>query len=210
MKKIVSIIGVIAILFTMQTVISANEFVIMNNGEQLIFTNGILLEDDMLYLPLEELLNKLGITENPDNYLNTEGNKFSLYIEGGSNEDIYNMEINKKEIHYTQSPETYASAARETEYAPVLRNGLIYIPFEYVDYIFNTPFEGIYHIECLNSQSENIIREDNTKIDDGAVSIEVPGEIPCVVWVIGGAVAIFVIAFVVGYKVCKKSRRERI
>lgn len=209
MKKLISLIGVISILLTMSVSVFANvvatEYIITNNGKPLFSNEEVFVENDMVYLPLEELLDKLEITKNPYSYLHIENNKFSLYIEGGSTDDIYNMEIGKRQIVYTQSPVTYAPATRETMYAPILRNDLIYIPFEYMDYIFNSRFydSGLYHIELKS----DIEQQDIKKIDDGSVAMEAPAENSYIGWLIGGGAVVFVIGFVIGYNVRKKKQK---
>lgn len=201
MKKIISLVCFMAVILIMSISVFANEYVVTNNGKQLFFAKGIVAENDTVYLPLEELLDKLGITKSSDNYyLHIENNRFSLYIAGGSNDDIYNMEIGKKQIVYTQSPKTVAPATRDTIYAPILRNDLIYIPFEYIDYIFNSPFDdtGLYHIELKNGveQVNNSETHDDNANMASATANTYNG------WAAGSVV--FVVLFVIGYIAVKK------
>jgi len=105
-----------------------------------------------------------------------------LYIANDQYPDIYNMEIGKKEIVYTQEPQTFSSATRETKYAPMLRNNLIYIPFEFIEYII--PFEK-YGLDLVNT---------NIKYSS-------------LLWIIGG---ILLLVFIVSYRLFKKQGKKNI
>ncbi len=194
MKASVSFIAIL-IIFSVSVFanVASTEYSITNNGKQILSDEAIFVEKDVVYLPLEELLDKLEFSKNPYNYFRTENNKFEIFIYGGYTGDIYNMEIGKKQIVYTQSPVTYAPGTRETMEAPVLRNGLIYIPFEYVKYIFNS--SGLYHI----------VFEGNTKQAD-IEKTKIPAENSYNGWIIGGVTVIVALAFITGYCIGRKKQ----
>ncbi len=145
-------LSVIASLLIVPIPSFANEFIVTSNDNELIFTKGILYEHNMIYLPTKELLDLLKISQSEENFFRKDGNKFSLYIANDQYPNIYNMEIGKKEIVYTQEPETFSPAIRETKYAPILSNDLIYIPFEFIEYI--VPLEK-YGLEWVNTNIKN-------------------------------------------------------
>lgn len=202
MKKVVCLLCVISILLIMSVSIFANipatKYLIVNDGKQLFSNEEVFVENDMIYLPLEELLSKLEFTKKPYNYLHVEDNKFALYFYGANTSDVYNMEIGNNQIVYTQSPVTYSPATRETVYAPVLKNNLIYIPFEYIHYIFN--MTGLYHIEMKSSIEQNV------KNPDDALSANELTDNIFNTWIIGGFIILLLFAFIIGYCIGKKNK----
>jgi len=165
MKKILSVILSLVMLLSMTSVVSAdnNDFVITNNDEQLLFSNELIYQDDMLYVPFEELLKILEISVWSE--WNIKGDMLSFCLEKGA--DTYNMEIGKKEIliNYPvpgNSTGENINPPIETQYAPIRHNGDFYIPFEYVDYLFNIPFGDKYKIEYykINYDSYTVYIDD--------------------------------------------------
>lgn len=203
MKKVVCLLCVISILLIMSVSVFANipatKYLIVNNGKQLFSNEEVFVENDMIYLPLEELLDKLDFSKNPYSYLHIENNKFALYFYGANTSDVYNMEIGNNQIVYTQSPVTYSPATRETMYAPLLKNNLIYIPFEYIHYIFN--MTGLYHIEMKSSIEQNVKNSDDTlsanKLTDKIFNT----------LIIGGVIILLVFAFIIGCSIGKKNKQ---
>ena len=165
MKKILSVILSLVMLLSMTSVVSAdnNDFIITNNDEQLLFSNELIYQDDMLYVPFEELLKILEISVWSE--WNIKGDMLSFCLEKGA--DTYNMEIGKKEIliNYPvpgNSTGENINPPIETQYAPIRHNGDFYIPFEYVDYLFNIPFGDKYKIEYykINYDSYTVYIDD--------------------------------------------------
>ena len=165
MKKIVSVILSLVMLLSMTSVVSAdnNDFVITNNDEQLLFSNELIYQDDMLYVPFEELLKILEISV--WSKWNIKGDMLSFCLEEGA--DTYNMEIDKKEIliNYPvpgNSTGENINPPIETQYAPIRHNDVFYIPFEYIDYLFNIPFGDKYKIEYykINYDSYTVYIDD--------------------------------------------------
>lgn len=126
---------------------------ITNNGELLVLDNKPFVEDGMVYLPLEELVEKL----NPQNEIQTEGEEIAIHIENSLDE--YLVQTGRKEIQYTQ-PDPVALAARNTNYAPIEKNGLVYIPYEYAQYLlvdangYDLNGSVLYQNQAMNIQFE--------------------------------------------------------
>ena len=102
------------------------EIKLTNNGEIIIFDNKPFMHGEMAYFPLEELVAKL----NSENRVEKTGEKYVVYL----TEDVenYTVSADLKEIIYSGQ----GGAFRETEYSPILKDNIIYIPYEYVRYIF--------------------------------------------------------------------------
>lgn len=108
-----------------------------------------------VYLPLRELMEKSGLLEHENTYINWDNGKIEmLLIEKTTNAEQpdteikylsynYGIEIGKAE--YTLNPsmaERYQqkwniSNSKQMSHAPMLKDGVTYIPFEFVEYLIN-------------------------------------------------------------------------
>ncbi len=102
------------------------EIKLTNNGELITFDNKPFIQDEMVYFPLEELTTKL----NSDNRVEKTDGKYVVYVKNSI--ENYTVMADLKEISYSGQ----GGVLRETEYAPILKDNIIYIPYEYVRYIF--------------------------------------------------------------------------
>ena len=104
----------------------------------------------MAFFPLEELCQKLG-AECEKNL-----NEAVIKIPGAN--DNYRISLGKNEIYYESL--IGASATRETKFAPEAKNNALYIPYEFIEYIFidgnNYDIFGstLYKNETMNIQFE--------------------------------------------------------
>ena len=104
----------------------------------------------MAFFPLEELCQKLG-AECEKNF-----NEAVIKIPGAN--DNYRISLGKNEIYYESL--IGASATRETKTAPEAKNSTLYIPYEFIEYIFidgnNYDIFGstLYKNETMNIQFE--------------------------------------------------------
>ena len=130
------------------------------NGEIISFQNDpyIFLEtlptgfstQTMAFFPLEELCQKLG-AECEKNF-----NEAVIKIPGAN--DNYRISLGKNEIYYESL--IGASATRKTKTAPEAKNSTLYIPYEFIEYIFidgnNYDIFGstLYKNETMNIQFE--------------------------------------------------------
>lgn len=123
---------------------------ITNNGELIVFENKPFIQNEMVYVPLEEFIIKV----NPNNRVEKNGDKYTIYVEKAS--ESYTVKADSKEIYYSGQ----GGALRETKYAPVLKDGMIYIPYEYAEYIlidgngYNIGGSTRYSNEKMNIQFE--------------------------------------------------------
>ena len=104
----------------------------------------------MAFFPLEELCQKLGA----ECEINL--NEAVIKIPGAG--DNYKITLGKNEIYYESL--IGASATRETKFAPEAKNSTLYIPYEFIEYIFidanNYDIFGstLYKNETMNIQFE--------------------------------------------------------
>lgn len=130
----------------------------------------------MAYFPLEELAEKIDyLTE-----IKTEDNKITVILPQAN--DKYELEINKKEIFYNPLS-GINSGRREIVFAPVKKGDTIYIPYEYIEYIWkdanNYAVSGslLYENEELNISFEipaywlNKYYIDETAVDKGYIVV---------------------------------------
>ena len=128
----------------------------------------------MAFFPLEELCQKLG-AECEKNL-----NEAVIKIPGAN--DNYRISLGKNEIYYESL--IGASATRETKTAPEAKNSTLYIPYEFIEYIFidanNYDIFGstLYKNETMNIQFEIPMYwlgkyiADETSEDDGYVVLK--------------------------------------
>ena len=128
----------------------------------------------MAFFPLEELCQKLG-AECEKNF-----NEAVIKIPGAN--DNYRISLGKNEIYYESL--IGASATRETKTAPEAKNSTLYIPYEFIEYIFidanNYDIFGstLYKNETMNIQFEIPMYwlgkyiADETLEDDGYVVLK--------------------------------------
>lgn len=127
----------------------------------------------MAFFPLEELSRKLGA----ECEINL--NEAVIKIPGAS--DNYRITLGKNEVYYESLIGT--SATRGTKFAPEAKNSILYIPYEFIEYIFidanNYDIFGstLYKNETMNVQFEipmywlGKYYVDETLEDDGYITI---------------------------------------
>lgn len=81
----------------------------------------------MAYFPLEELCKKL------NSECETNGNKITIKIPGAN--DNYEIEVNKNQIFYNPVDKGN-TGTRETKFSPEIKNNILYIPYEFIEYIW--------------------------------------------------------------------------
>lgn len=131
----------------------------------------------MAYFPLEELCQKLG-AECEKNL-----NEAVIKIPGAN--DNYRISLGKNEIYYESL--IGASATRETKTALEAKNSTLYIPYEFIEYIFidanNYDIFGstLYKNETMNIQFELPMHwlgkyiADETTVNDGYIAFKHKG-----------------------------------
>ena len=128
----------------------------------------------MAFFPLEELCQNLG-AECEKNF-----NEAVIKIPGAN--DNYKISLGKNEIYYESL--IGASATRETKTAPEAKNSTLYIPYEFIEYIFidanNYDIFGstLYKNETMNIQFELPMHwlgkyiADETTVNDGYIAFK--------------------------------------
>lgn len=143
-NKLFSAVSVLIVLVMLSSTVFANDMinedndgniVIFNSGEQLKLIKQPFAKNDTVYIPLREFMQKLGM--NDETGIVWDNGMITLYLEGHM--DYYVIEIDKKQIIYNSLEHLPNSLAiREVENPPLLVNDTTYIPYEYINCIFNT------------------------------------------------------------------------
>ena len=116
---------------------------ILSGGEKTELTNKPFIENNTVYIPLREFMQKSGIDDESSIVWNN--GTISLYLKGHT--DYYTIEIGNKIIQYTSVENSANSlATREVENPPLLLNSTTFIPYEYIGFIFNR-FDDYYQVE---------------------------------------------------------------
>ena len=111
------------------------EIEILLNGSPIPLVNKPFIGNAEVYVPLREFCEKIGL-DPENNLILWDNGTVALYLEG--HQDDYELYIGQPRIKYdAKAPTVNALAVRDTENYPVLVNDLTYIPFSYIDYIFN-------------------------------------------------------------------------
>lgn len=120
------------------------DIVVTYNGKNMKFSNEPFFYENTVYLPLRELFGELGIPQNDKNRIEWHNGEITIYLDG--HEDYYKIEIGSPQIWYDAVADAVnALAIREEPGAPVLKDGITYIPFEYIEYILNR-FDHFYDV----------------------------------------------------------------
>lgn len=159
-RKLFLTVSVFAAVVAFSTAAFANEVVgqtgnstvgIFNDGNRMEFINLPFVENDTVYMPLRELMQKLGMDDKTG--IVWDNGSITLYLDGHL--DYYVIEIDKKQIQYDSLEHLpNALAIRDVENPPLLVHDLTYIPYEYLDFIFNR-FGGSYLIDYEIYDSNN-------------------------------------------------------
>lgn len=136
-------VSVLVAVVAFSTVVFANEardqtgnstVGIFNDGSRMEFINSPFVENDTVYMPLREFMQKLGMDDKTG--IVWDNGSITLYLDGHL--DYYVIEIDKKQIQYDSLEHLpNALAIRDVENPPLLVHDLTYIPYEYLDFIFN-------------------------------------------------------------------------
>lgn len=142
-NKVFSAISVLIAIVVFSTTVFANGIINENNGssieffndgERMNFVNQPFAANGTVYMPLREFMQKLGMDD--ETGIVWDNGKITLYLEGHS--DYYVIEIDKKQINYDSvEPMPNSFATRDVENPPLLVNDKTYIPYEYINFIFN-------------------------------------------------------------------------
>ena len=128
---------------------------ISNDGEKIELANKSFIENNTVYVPLRELFSIVGaISDNEQSYINWDNGKVDLAVTlNGSAlvndiEDVdvtflykYSIEIGKTALVENFEPNVLGrqnnSNTTIMTNAPILKNGVTYIPYSYADYMLN-------------------------------------------------------------------------
>ena len=156
---------------------------VRHNGFLVKLTNKPFIENNTLYLPLRELLEKTGLADDEGSYIKWDNGKIALCITEGYNfpeyddsgniignrpvnlQYYYGIEIGKAEYKLKPSgtlPEArhHLSMSKEMTNAPILRDNVTYIPYEYIDYMVNRVMQN----------NKIIVWEDVNRVTDEEIS----------------------------------------
>ena len=150
-SKIMSVISALAAVVMLSTTVFASGVLsdlaaedytveITNNGKKIELVNKPFIENGEVYVPLREVFEKAGVMEHPDSYIHWDNGKITVFLGYDSTvmDDRFELEIDKKYLIYKPSHELpNGLAIRETEFAPILKNSITYVPYSYIDYMLN-------------------------------------------------------------------------
>lgn len=148
----------------------------VKKGERILdFRNKPFVENDTIYFPLRETFEKFGIMENKDSYVNWDNGKIDICIAWSDNSDYakeahsqfnngngvdvitllhyYRIEIGKSELIENATKNLAGldmSKPRTMNNSPILKNGVTYVPYEYIKY-----FDVQHHFAELNFTIRN-------------------------------------------------------
>ena len=175
LSRILSLIMafIISMAFVSATVVIAavvnedNKIIVKCNDEVIKLNNKPFIYDNAVYVPLRELFEKVGLLDCDNTYINWNNGKIEMVLtEKNVNSDIenseirylsysYGIEIGKME--YTLNPgfekmyqqKWNISNKKQMSHSPILKNGVTYIPFEFVEYLVNRSMTSL-HISYTN------------------------------------------------------------
>lgn len=161
-SKCVSVISLImAVMILMATVFAGSiisafaeeNYVIKlsNNDSKIELVNKPFVENNIVYLPLREIMEKTGVMDNKGSGIEWNNGHIAVYLAGNENGASYvysfQMELGSDTMKVTDPDKNYVSTAADNFSVPVLRNGATYVPFDYIDYML-CKTGGEYNIDC--------------------------------------------------------------
>ena len=114
---------------------------ILNNGEKIELTNKPFIENGVVYVPLRELFEKMGIMSNPENYINWDNGKITVSINepsrsvNGYSEYTYQIEIGQEIRKILSNPEPINFDVLIVP--PVLKDSITYVQLGSVSGVLN-------------------------------------------------------------------------
>ena len=164
-SKILSLVVSLSLLITISlvTVVMANvesaeegnEITFIANGKELYFSNQPFIAYDTVYLPLRELLTKLGVLELENARLDWDnGNIFMTIPHADGGVVHYGVVINDAHLGISHSAplntENILEIALGMDAPPLLFGSTTYLPYEYFDYMLDRHEEkrGRYQLTC--------------------------------------------------------------
>ncbi len=115
---------------------------ITGGGEKIELANKPFIENGEVYLPLREIFAKMGFADNPENEIRWNDGSITIIIKPmkGTAPNVvtyeYNIQVGKNEITGRRWSHLFGYDDYLTENtwnAPLLRNSVVYVPYEYVD-----------------------------------------------------------------------------
>lgn len=113
---------------------------ITNYGKKIELANKPFKKDEFIYLPLRELLEKIGAMDANESKIEWDNGKIIITITNDTIDVMsYIIEIGNAAMKLTPNTENnkdgYISAAVDMACVPILKNNTAYVPFAYIDYI---------------------------------------------------------------------------
>ena len=136
---------------------------ITNNGEKIELTNKPFIENGEVYLPLRETLEKVGVMNNPQSYINWDNGKITISINdpsksvNGYSEFTYQIEIDQDMKKVLSNPEPVDFRVRIVP--PVLKGNITYVQLNVITDILNEIYgTKLYKLEYnIFDKNRNII-----------------------------------------------------
>lgn len=143
-SKLMSVISaVIAVVMLSTTVfasgivsdLTADKYIIQitENNKKLDFYNKPYFNNEVIFLPMRETLEKLGIIDGNSNKIEWNNGNIMIIVGDQSIGLTIGSEVMK--INPLGADAGYISASADVVNTPILRGNVTYIPFEYIDYI---------------------------------------------------------------------------
>lgn len=144
------------------------KFEVKHGNTVIQFNNKPYVYDNTVYLPLRELMEKSGLLEHENTYITWNNGKIEMvlvekvkrpeYLEPRGEVDYlaYNFAVEIGKAEYELNPGMYEmykqkwniSNKKQMNHAPMLKSGITYIPFEFVEYLINRSMQSM-DISCL-------------------------------------------------------------
>lgn len=144
---------------------------LISDGKEIILNNKPFVENNVLYLPLRELFEKLNVLDDDYSSIDWDNGKITIKysedIEFGSTTSnirgvnfCYGIEIDKPEITLNppgtfpeDGPFSALPVTDQMNYAPVLKDSTTYVPWDYIDLMLSKALlmEGKYNLLCTIS-----------------------------------------------------------
>lgn len=144
---------------------------ILSNGEKIELTNKPFIENGEVYVPLREIFNKAGVTNNPQSYIEWNSGKIKICLSYGDILHYYHIEIGNPEMYFEQGE--YYTKTPINFNAPILKNSSTYVSYSMIDYMLRRDWLIDYEIFDKNGNAVDFTFSYYTP-DSGEYSIKIP------------------------------------
>lgn len=150
---------------------------ITNNGEKIKFDSKPFIENDEVYLPLRETLEKINAIDNQTTKIEWNNGIIDIFLQSENGLKQYSLKIGSEIMYVNLNTKQITSISNNMVNVPILRNGIAYISYDYFDYMLDQySNENKVLNYSVYDKSGNLINTDNSNYNIGTITVDENGK----------------------------------